>query len=295
MGTLKFCVREAAVSLWRQRGATVLSALTIAVAIAVLGAFLVVTFNLDRALAAWNAAAELTVYLRDDITPEQRADLNRLLTGTSLVAGRTYVSKADALERFKRDFPDLAPSATALEQNPMPASIEVRLAPALATSDAVEGLATRVGVAAGVADVRFDRQWLARLARLASALGWAGWFVGGVLVLAAAFTVTAIVRLSLFERRDAVEIMQLMGAPVALLRGPLIAEGIMHGGLGALVAVGGLYLAQIVVRGRVLQAVPGLVESGFFAYLPWTSALGLIVGGMAVGCLGGLVASRHVR
>ena len=164
-GTLTFCVREAAASLWRQRGSTVLSALTIAVAIAVLGAFLVVTFNLDRALASWSAAAELTVYLRDDITPEQRADLNRLLTGTSLVAGRTYVSKADALERFKRDFPDLAPSATALEQNPMPASIEVRLAPALATSDAVEALATRVGVAAGVADVRFDRQWLARLAR----------------------------------------------------------------------------------------------------------------------------------
>jgi cell division transport system permease protein len=114
-------------------------------------------------------------------------------------------------------------------------------------------------------------------------------------VLAAAFTVTAIVRLSLYERREAVEIMQLMGAPVALLRGPLIAEGIMHGGLGALIAVGGLSIAQVVLRGRVLQVLPGLVESGFFASLPWASALGLIAGGMAVGCLGGLVASRHVR
>jgi cell division transport system permease protein len=295
MGTLKFCVREAAVSLWRQRGSTVLSALTIAVAIAVLGAFLVLTLNLNRALAAWNAAAELTVYLRDDITPEQRSDLNRLLTESSLVAGRTYVSKAEALDRFKRDFPDLAPSAAALEQNPMPASIDVRLAAALATSDAVDALATRLGLAAGVADVRFDRQWLTRLARLAAALGWAGWFVGGVLVLAAAFTVTAIVRLSLYERRDAVEIMQLMGAPVALLRGPLVAEGVMHGGLGACLAVATLYGAQSVLRGRVLQGLPGLVESGFFAYLPWTSALGLIAGGMLVGCLGGLVASRHVR
>jgi cell division transport system permease protein len=177
----------------------------------------------------------------------------------------------------------------------MPASIDVRLSAALATSDAVAALATRLGLAPGVADVRFDRQWLTRLARLAAALGWAGWFVGGVLVLAAAFTVTAIVRLSLYERRDAVEIMQLMGAPVVLLRGPLVAEGVMHGGLGATLAVVALYAAQSVLRGRVLQALPGLVESGFFAYLPWTSALGLIAGGMLVGCLGGLVASRHVR
>lgn len=295
MGTLRFCVKEAAVSLWRQRGSTGLSALTIAVAIAVLGAFLAVTFNLDRALAAWNAAAELTVYLRDDITQEQRAELNRQLTESALVAGRTYVSKAEALDRFKRDFPDLAPAATALDENPMPASIDVRLAPGLATSEAVEALATRVGLAPGVADVRFDRQWLLRLAQLAGALGWAGWIVGGVLVLAAVFTVTAIVRLSLYERRDAVDIMQLMGAPVALLRGPLIAEGVMHGGLGSLVAVIGLYAGQFVLRGRLPQVMPGVVESGFFAFLPWTTALGLVVGGMAVGCLGGLVASRHVR
>ncbi len=295
MGTLKFCVKEAAVSLWRQRGSTGLSALTIAVAIGVLGAFLAVTVNLNRALDAWNAAAELTVYLRDDITPEQRAELNRQLSESTLVAGRTYVSKAEALDRFKRDFPDLAPAATALDENPMPASIDVRLAPGLATSEAVEALATRVGLAPGVADVRFDRQWLLRLAQLAAALSWAGWIVGGVLVLAAVFTVTAIVRLSLYERRDAVDIMQLMGAPVALLRGPLIAEGVMHGGLGSLVAVVGLYAGQFILRGRLPQVMPGVVESGFFAFLPWTTALGLIVGGMAVGCLGGLVASRHVR
>jgi cell division transport system permease protein len=295
MGTLKFCLREAFVSLWQRRGTTLLSAMTIAVAMTVLGAFLVVTFNLNRAVAAWNAAAELTVYLRDDITAEQRADVNRMLAESPLVASRTYVSKEDALLRFKRDFPDLAASAAALEQNPMPASLDVRLTPALATTEEVEALATRLGLAPGVADVRFDRQWLARLSRLAAALGWAGWIVGGVLVLAAGLTVTALVRISLYERRDAVEIMQLMGAPVALLRGPLVVEGILHGGLGAAVAVVVVYGAHLLLRAQVAEALPGLVESGFFAYLPWTSALGLVAGGMAVGCLGGLAAARHVR
>lgn len=295
MRTLSFCVREAATGLWRQRGSTALSVLTIAIAMTVLGAFLAATDNLNRAVAAWGAAAEFTVYLRDDVTAEQRSELNRLLAESHLVVSRTYVSKADALRRFARDFPDLAPSVGALEENPLPASIDVRLKPGSSTSEAVESLATRARVAAGVADVRYDRRWLARLASAVSAVVWTGWILGGVLVLAAALTVATVVRLSLHARRHEVGLMQLMGAPVALLRGPLVVEGVLHGGLGATVAVVAVYVAHAALRARLADTLPGLVESGFVAYLPWATALGLVLGGMAVGCLGGIAASRHVR
>ncbi len=295
MHALMFCVRQALTGLWRQRGGTALSVLTIAVAMLVLGAFLAVSFNLHRAVARWSAAAEFTVYLRDDITPEQRVAVNRLLADSPLVADRQYVSKADALRRFTRDFPDLAGSAAALEQNPLPASVDVRLQPARASADEVEALAARAAASPGVADVRFDRQWLARLSAIAAAVGWAGWVLGGVLVLAAALTVATVVRLSLFARRDEVEILQLMGAPVALLRGPLVAEGLLHGGLGAAVAAAALYGGHAVLRARLTVAWPAAIESGLLELLPWSAGLALVLGGMAVGCLGGLVAARHVR
>ena len=261
----------------------------------VLGAFLTVTANLNRAVSSWGAAAEFTAYLRDDITQEQRSELNRLLAESPLVASRTYVSKADALRRFTRDFPDLAASASALEQNPMPASVDVRLRPERAGTQALEALATRVAVSPGVADVRFDRRWLARLSTVASAVGWTGWILGGILVLAAALTVATVVRLSLHARRAEVDIMQLMGAPVSLLRGPLIVEGIFHGGIGAVLALVALYGAHAVLKAQGVAAIPGLVESGLFQYLPWETALWLMAGGMAVGCLGGMAAARHVR
>jgi cell division transport system permease protein len=295
MRTLSFCVREAATGLWRQRGSTALSVLTIAIAMTVLGTFLAATDNLNRAIAAWGAAAEFTVYLRDDVTAEQRSELNRLLAESHLVVSRTYVSKADARRRFSRDFPDLAPSVAALEENPLPASIDVRLKPGSSTTEAVESLATRTRVAAGVADVRYDRRWLARLSSAVSAVGWTGWILGGVLVLAAALTVATVVRLSLHARRHEVDLMQLMGAPVGLLRGPLVVEGVLHGGLGATVAIVAVYGAHAALRERLGATFPGILESGFVAYLPWTTALGLVLGGMVVGCLGGVAASRHVR
>jgi cell division transport system permease protein len=295
MHGLSYCIREAAASLWRQRGSTLLSILTIAVAMLVLGAFLAVADNLNRAVSKWSAAAEFTVYLRDDITQEQRVALNRELEASALVSSRAYVSKADALVQFKRDFPDLAGSLAALEQNPLPASVEVRLKPNLAAGDEADALASRLGAAAGVADVRVDRRWLSRLAMVATAVSWAGWILGSVLTLAAALTVSTVVRLSLHHRRAEVEIMQLMGAPIGLLRGPLVVEGVLHGGLGALAAVGVLYAAHGALRARVAAAVPGFVDAAVLAFLPWQTALWLVAGGMIVGCLGGWMAARHVR
>jgi cell division transport system permease protein len=295
MHGVSYCLREAMAGLWRQRGSTALSTLTIAVAMLVLGAFLAVAGNVNHAVSTWSAAAEFTVYLRDDITQQQRVALNRELEASALVASRTFVSKADALVRFKADFPDLAGSAAVLEQNPMPASVEVRLKPDVAAGDEADALATHLAAAAGVADVRVDRRWLSRLAMVATAINWAGWILGGVLILAAALTVSTVVRLSLHNRRAEVEIMQLMGAPIGLLRGPLVVEGVLHGGLGAVVAVGLLYAAQGTLRVRLAAAMPGFMDATVLAFLPGQTALWLVVGGMLVGCAGGWMAARHVR
>ena len=77
MHWIRYSFREAWRSLWRQRGSAALSVLTIGAAILVLGGFLLARVNLDRAMARWSAAAEFSIYLRDDITPEQRSAINR--------------------------------------------------------------------------------------------------------------------------------------------------------------------------------------------------------------------------
>ena len=54
------------------------------------------------------------------------------------------------------------------------------------------------------------------------------------MAVAAAVTVATVVRLGLHARRDEIEIMELVGAPLAFIRGPFVAEGLLQGGLGAL-------------------------------------------------------------
>ena len=97
MHWIRYSFREAWRALWRQRGTAALSVLTIGAAILVLGGFLLARVTLDRAMAKWSAAAEFSLSLRDDLTPDQRSAINRMLTDSPLVASRDYVSREEAL------------------------------------------------------------------------------------------------------------------------------------------------------------------------------------------------------
>jgi cell division transport system permease protein len=294
MQALSYFLREAAVSLWRGRRAAVLSVVTIAAALFVLGGFLLVTSNLDRLVARWSAAAEFSVYLDDTITPLQREVIDQALDASVLVAARESLSKEDALQRFRRDFPALAGATTELGGNPLPASIEITL-DAGADTQAVADLASELGMLPGVIDVRYDRQWIERVLATVALIQGVGVLLAVVLIAAACLTVANVVRLALFARLDEVRIMALVGAPLAYLRGPFVVEGILQGGLGALVAVTLLYAGFLSTQGRYGELVSGLVGREGVLFLPMRLTLLLVLGGMAVGCLGGLVAARSAR
>jgi cell division transport system permease protein len=289
MRALRYAVEEAAGSLWRGRQASLLSTGTIALALFVLGVFLVVTANLDQLGAEWGSSAEMSVYLRDDATPvEQRAVESALAPG-AIIAAREYVSKEMALSRFKQTFSDLAGSVESLGDNPLPASFEVRLNPG-APAD-IDALGTTVRGMSGVADVRYDRQWLSRLMSAIAVVRGIGLVLGAVLTIAAALTVASVVRLALHARREELDIMQLVGAPTAYVRGPFVMEGAIQGGIGAAVALIVLAAVFFALRGRYLAPLAAAVNLSSVRFLSVELAVFLVVGGMAVGCLGGLVAA----
>src|SRR3954451_18867283 len=110
MRAVRYAVEEALASLSRGRQAGLLSTLTSALALFVLGGFLAVTANLERLGADWSNSAELSVYLKDDVSPEQQRAVEALLAPGDVIAAHEYVSKAAALTRFKQTFGDLAPA-----------------------------------------------------------------------------------------------------------------------------------------------------------------------------------------
>ena len=293
MRAVDYAVRQGWASLWRSRGSSAFAIVAIALAMIVLGALLLVTWNVDRVVERWTAAAEFSVYLRDDATSEQRGTIEALIDESGVATGREYVSKAVALQRFRQEFAELATLASTFEDNPFPASVEVRVRRDADGSARTEDLVTRLAVLPGVADVRYDREWLERLAGALGTVRAAGLIVVALMVMAAAVTVATVVRLGLYARRAEIEIMELVGSPMSFIRGPFIAEGVLQGGIGAVLALLVLGVAYATVMMGWGAGIEALLDGGRFEFLPPRMAAYVVVGGMAVGGLGGLTAARH--
>lgn len=294
MRALRYAFTEAAASLWRGRQSSVMSTATIALALFVLGAFLIVASNLERLGREWRRTAELSVYLDDEISPAAKNEIERLLAPSDLVTGVEYVSKDEALRRFKTMFSDLAPEAESLEGNPLPSSFEVELGPAARDAAALQRFADSIRQAEGVTDVRYDQQWLDRLESATRLVRVVGLALSGLLTLAGALAVANVIRLTLHARRDELEIMQLVGAPPAYVRGPFVAEGLLQGGMGAASAVALLAIVYLALRARYLDPLAAAINLSSVRFLGVGTSLLLIVGGMGVGSLGGWLASRRL-
>jgi cell division transport system permease protein len=295
MRGLKYALNEAIESLIRGWRAALLAVITIAAGLFVLGFFLIVNTNLQQLVSQWNQAAELSVYLQDDATREQVQVVDELVAKSGLSAERQYVSKADAAKRFNEEFPDLAVAAQGLGRNPFPASLEVRLASNQSSGAAVDNLAATLARAPGVADVRYDRRWLSRLNSAIRFAGGIGALIIAMLAIAAALTVANVVRLAAYARRDEIEIMQLVGAPLPYIRGPFVAEGVLQGGVGSLVALVLLWTVFLVGQARYGQIAAEALGVESLAFLSAELCLLLLAGGMLLGCLGGLIVARTVR
>lgn len=289
MRAAAYAWEEAVLSLRRGRWALLLSVATIAVALTMLGAFRVVSTNVARVAEGWRMAAEMTVYLDDVVSDAERTAARQLIERSPAVDGVAFVTKEEALARFGAEFPELSDVTGSLDANPFPASFDVRLRTDAPAGGAQE-LAAALARQAGVVDVRYDQRWIDRLMAVLAALRAAGWAAALALVLGAATTVAAVVRLSFESRRDEIAIMALVGAPVSFIRGPFVMEGAIQGGLGALAALGALASLGRAI-GRALG--PAVTALGPDAIRPLSAvdAVALVALGAGVGALAGFFAT----
>jgi len=295
MRAIDYALRQAWASLWRSGASTAFAVLAIALAAVVLGTLLLVTWNVDRLMAQWTDATEFSIFLRDDATSEQRGALEAAIDQSGVSDRREYVSKAQALTRFRAQFADLASLTDDFDDNPFPASVEVRVRPAATRNGRADTLVRGLASMAGVADVRYDREWLAKVAAGLDAMRGAGFLLAMLMAFAAAVTVAAVVRLGLHARSEEIEIMKLVGSPVSFIRGPFVAEGLLQGGLGSLIAVALLWGGFAGVRAWWGGDLSVILDGAAIQFLPARLVGLLVAGAMFVGAAGGFAASRHAR
>src|SRR5262249_48927816 len=118
-----------------------------------------------------------------------------------------------------------------------PASFELRLRPEKGSPAQVATLADSLTSIPGVQEVRFDALWLRKVRAILRAAWVGGAVIGIVLLGAAVLTISAVIRMGVYERRDEIEILRLVGANPGFIRAPLLVEGALQGFLGGVAAL----------------------------------------------------------
>ena len=252
-----------AVDEWRHSpGVNVLATATLA-AVLFVGSLLLLLFdNAGARLEAFRNDLRVEVYLENDMPPEQLDRLMAALGKTAGVSRVEYVDRDEALARFGRWFPELATVSDDLGDNPLPASIEVYLAGREGGAGVARTLRERFGGADGVDEIRFDVDWIDRVESML-ALAWAGGSVVGIATFGVVvFVIASVLRLAVYARRDEIEIMMLVGATPAFVRGPFLFAGLVQGLVASVVALGaveGLRRVSLSYGAREAVALPAVL------------------------------------
>jgi cell division transport system permease protein len=267
---------------------------TVAVALTILAFFAIVVLNVQKLTRHWSEDVQVVAFI--DTVPEERllrqwtADIR----GLPEVEKVEFVSSAEALKRFKKRLADDADLLEGVDLDILPASLEITLNEDSRNRVAVSTLVSRLRQNTGLSDLRYGQEWLERFEAFVSLLRLAGAILGGFLLFAALFIVANTIKLTLYARRDELEIMALVGATPMFIKSPFLLEGALQGALGGGLAVAGAYaLFQLFLR-QGLDSL--LLASGVerVTFLPMSWQLLLIAAGVLLGLTGSLLSLRKL-
>jgi len=209
----------------------------------------------------------MIIYLKDEVSEAQLAELMDKVK--QYFGEPTYVTRQQAWDELSQQIgdPDLL---SGVEDNPLPASLRVRLKPELLNYAAMEQAAKQVLEFPEVEDVRYGADYIRRLDEFSTGVTTGAWAAGALVALAIVLVLYNTLRLTVVARRQQVEIMLKLGASDRFIATPYVMEAIMH----TVMAAGAALLLVFALQRALAPRLAGLT------FLPWPWSLAFV--GVAV-------------
>ena len=251
--------------------------------------------QVERLGIDWQRAAQLSVYLEDEVNAETAQAVQSEIDALDEVASTQLLDPELALAEFQQ-YSGLGDALQQLAYNPLPNVILVMPDSIEGGAAALQPLRDQIAELSGVEEVQIDLLWVERLT---SILKMFERFTGGLavlLIVALLLVMTNTIRLAIESRREEILVVKLVGGTDPFVRRPFLYLGVYYGVLAGMVAwvllFAGLSWLDVTVRD-----VAALYQSDFsLARMPAADGLMLLGGAMLLGLAGAwLAVGRHIR
>ncbi len=266
---------------------------TITLALLIVSLFLLVFVNLENAAENWSERVQVTVYFDKELAPQDRSILREKITALSGVSRVSYVTRDEALKRFKSRLRGQDTLLEGVRAEVLPTSFEISLKRSHRETASVENFVTDLKRIPGITEVQYGEEWVRRFNSFLNFMRLLGALLGGFLVIAVIFIVSNTIKLTIYSRRDELEVMSLVGATSFFIKAPFLLEGLIQGIVGSslsIVLLFGLYEAFLHNAGGFITFNP--VTSGL-NFLPLEYVGGILFAGALLGFIGSLTSLKR--
>lgn len=256
MRILLYSLQTAIKNLWCEKWINILTMLTIAVGLLILGTFVLITLNMDNSLKRWSKGFGLVVYLKDDLSSNKADLLKEYFQKDSDVVDIKYISKDAALKELKQTLGKTTTILEGFKENPLPSSFELKLRREVLDPVRIKQKAFQIEQLDGVEDVQYGEKWLASLNTMTMGMKIIVLVLGSIIFAAIAFSTYSTIKILFYRRIDEIETLKLLGATRSFIRFPFLLEGIFIGALGGVVGFFGLSAIYYFTTAKIIEFMP---------------------------------------
>jgi cell division transport system permease protein len=262
---VNFVLSEVATGLRRNLTMTVAMILTTAISLGLMGTGLLIAGMISDMKEIYYDKVQVSIFLAEDVTDEQRTDIEAKLDSSPEVKNFIYESKEEAYERFQQQFGQQPELVENTPPDALPESFRVELVNPERYAVIAAEFPNKQN---GVDQVKDEGEFLDRLFSLLNGARNATIAVAVVQALAALLLISNTIQLAAFNRRNETNIMRLVGASRWYTQLPFILEAALAGLIGALLAIGGLVVTKVLFVDKTLA---GPIKAGIIPPVDWSA------------------------
>lgn len=254
----------------------------------IVGSFSILAYNLDVMVEDLNRTSEILVYVDTDLSDAEARSIGTKINLLDNVLQSTFVSREEALEDFVADHDgDSAFSGV------QASDLRHRYVVVLEDNLLMKQTDAQLKQIPGVAKTSAAYELAEGFTTLQSVLHIVSYAVIAVLLVVSLLIISNTVKLAMYDRKDEIAIMKMVGATNGFIRLPFIVEGFTLGMLGAILAFG----LEWVGYDALIQKVSGVDSLQLFSFVPFQELLIPMVivfagAGMFVGIVGSWTSIR---
>jgi cell division transport system permease protein len=249
-----FYFREALLSFRRSALMSMATILSITTILIIVGVFLLISINSSLFLENLESQLEIVVYLEDNISKAELNNLKSNITSIDGIKEVKFVSKEEAYQRLLKNLGEQKDILSAIEKNPLPASFEIQAK----DPKMIKQIANQIAEFKKVEEVEYGQEIAEKLLNFTYIFRRTGMLILAFLVFASILIISNIIKITVYARRNEIEIMSLVGATSWFIKWPFIIEGFLQSFISAILSIIILYNLYFFVINKVHQVIPFL-------------------------------------